>query len=153
MSRTRKDRPHWVRANDPKERKMRRHNHIAIRSKKIGERKFVYRPAEVVRDEYGIVIYRTDEMSWLVNVYDRWVEYIGCNIDEPMTKTSNWAREGCWTYALDLGYGWSRHSAKTAVSQARRHHVKQQLHVAITNSDWDVDIQENPLYAKNCWWD
>lgn len=153
MSRTLKDRPHWVRANDPRERKQTHHNHITIHSEKVGEEKYVHSPEEVVRDENGYVLYRLPERSWMLDVYRKWVEYLDCNINEPMTKDNSWGREGCWTYALDLGYGWPRHKAKQAVSQARRHNVKQQLRLAVLNDDWDLDINENPLYAKNCWWD
>jgi hypothetical protein len=153
LSRTRKDRPYWVRANDPKERKTYHHNHIVIHREKVGERKYTYTPETVERDEFGRVTWRSPERSWMIAVYNRWAEYVGCSIHEPMTKGSNWGREGCYTRTLELGYGWPRHYAKKAVSQARRHNVTQQLHLAVTNKDWDVDILENPLYAKNCWWD
>jgi hypothetical protein len=153
LSRTRKDRPNWVRANDPKERKSIHHKHITVHREKVGERKYIHTPESVERNELGQVVWRTKEYSWMVPVYSRWVEHTGCNIEEPMTWSENWARDGCYSFALDLGYGWPRHSAKKAVSQARRHNVKQQLHVAVNRADWDVDILENPLYAKNCWWD
>lgn len=152
MSRTRKDRPYWVRSNDPKERRSEVHNHLRQHREKVGEEKYIHTPAHTVRDEYGRFLCYVPEYSWMVNVYKRWVEVAECNVNEPITRDPRW-REGCKFYAEDVGYGWPRHAAKTAVSQARRHNMRQELHTMLLYGDWDLDINENPLYSKNRWWD
>jgi hypothetical protein len=184
MSRTRKDRPYWVRSNDSKERREAVHNHLRHRREYV-RTDVTTIPPKYVWDWDEMRYYKIPERQESVHVWDRWTEEVPCNIDEPMTHTHNRWRDGCKYYATDIGYGWPRHGAKKAVSQARRHNVKQQLKQAINymghhvdtdpnsaievpngyddwgtiwrwaevDNWWDVDIEENPLYAKAMWWD
>lgn len=152
LSRTYSTRPYWVKLNDPKFPTKERHQHHIVKSEKIGERKYIHQAEEVGRDEYGKVLYRIPERSWMVNVRRYWTEDVPCTIDIPevswreeqrLTKLGEFDklcdkrplyRNGCPCC--------TRAYAKRLSAKSQRASVNQQLHNAVRDYGWTADPDE-----------
>ncbi len=170
MSRTRKDRPYWVRVNDPGNVPRREsHQHIIVRREKIGEE-------VVTKTGWNHKLDRwEDNVPWYTkNLYRKWVEEIPCTIDVPEAPPSTWRSTKLWNdnhwdpNAKHCNY-WLRWDGdyrsgknfKRLTHSAERGKIKTQLHNAVRDfgsyweeDDWDeIDIHNDSKYASRGWWD
>lgn len=168
MSRTLKDRPHWVRRNDPTTEKYASHDHKIVCREKIGEEPIMRR----VPSKDGWHWY--DEVWYTRPLFRRWVESVPCTLDIPETGPSSWwgkhrnssnedKRQGKHCY-WNLEYypgGPSGKEYKRLTNSAIRSKVRTQLHNAVRDygHDWDeedwyeVDIHDGGKYVSRGWWD
>lgn len=84
MSRTKKDRPHWVRVNDPKSSRYASHHHMVTCREKIDEEP-IYRRA---LDKDGW--HWHDEVIGQRPIYRLWQEEVPCTLDRPVEAPSSW---------------------------------------------------------------
>lgn len=163
MSRTLKDRPHWVRRNDPKTDKYAKHDHKVILREKVGEEPVMRRAYD--RDGW----HSHDEVWYYRPLFKRWIETIPCTLDVPENGPSSWRwrrprnltndelrnEKNChWNLEYYPG-GPSGKEYKRLTNGAIRSKVRTQLHLALVNDlDWDeVDINDGGKYLSRGWWD
>ncbi len=163
MSRTHKDRPHWVRRNDPKTDKYATHDHKVVCREQIGEE-------EVMRLVYDRDGWHTHKEVWYTRpLFKRWVETVPCTLDVPENGPSSWryrrprtqtneeklADKHCYWNLEYYPGGPSGKEYKKLTNSALRSKVRTQLHMARVNDlDWDeVDINDGGKYASRGWWD
>jgi hypothetical protein len=162
MSRTRKDRPHWVIKNDPTADRYAQHHHLALQNELVGEEPVYKR----VPTEEG---WHWEDKYWYTRkLYKRWYVNVDCTLDVPEVAPSSWrftypriminedrlVDKNCYWQLEYYPNGRSEKSFKQSTNRAARSKVKQQLHSAVRTygslwdeDDWyDVDIF---LEAKN----
>jgi hypothetical protein len=163
MSRTRKDRPYWVKVNDPTSPRYASHNHIVTLSEVVGEEP-VYRDGY---DKHGNLVH--DVLYYIRKLYKHWPAQVDCTLDRPtappcMTNLSkvwrspdNDARlsaKHCEYRLIHDGDYVSGRTWKCLTNGAVRSKVRQQLHEALLNKNWDhVDIFTDSKYDSRGWWD
>jgi hypothetical protein len=152
MSRTTKDRPYWVKVNDPTSPRYPTHKHLAVQNEKVGE--------ELI--ERGSI-------SWTHGLYKYWYEPVPCTLEIPEENPSSWRfrtprkvdnaaellDKHCH-YQLDYDTDYvSGKTYKRLTNRAVRGKVRQQLHTALISSlDWDeIDIHSNSKCDWDYWWD
>lgn len=171
MSRTMKDRPYWVRANDPKSPRRASHKHMITCHEKVGEEP-VYRNA---LDKDGW--HWKPEVWYTRPLFKRWTERVPCTLNVPEKTPSSWRHR---TRRIDESYNdklrkdkhcnyWLIHDGdyvsgkayKRLTHSAERGKVRTQLHNALRDfgsyweeGDWEeVDIHNDSKYASRGWWD
>lgn len=162
LSRTLKDRPHWVRRNDPKTEKYASHDHKVVCREKIGEEPITRR----VPSKDGWHWY--DEVWYTRPLFKRWVEHVPCTLDVLETGPSAWrsrrprvqtneeklADKHCYWNLEYYPGGPSGKVYKRLTHGAERSKIRQQLQLALNSGDWDdVDIYNDSKYASRGWWD
>lgn len=171
MSRTLKDRPYWVRVNDPRSSRYASHDHRVTCREQIGEEP-VYRERP---DKDGYHWHK--ELSYLRPLYRLWSETIPCTLDEPEKPPTTWrwhgprtmtdeqfnervrSRKNCNYHLTFDGDYRSGKDFKRLTHGAERSKIRQQLQTAMTThncwwADWeDVDIHNDSKYASRGWWD
>ncbi len=172
MSRTLKDRPYWVRVNDPSSSRRASHTHMITCHEKIGEEP-VYRE---VPDKDGW--HWRKEVSYMRPLFRRWVETVPCTLNLPERRSSNSWRmaprklgeerneymrndKHCNYWLTHDGDYVSGKAFKRLTHSAERSKIRQQLQTALTthnywwdDGDWnDVDIHNDSKYASRGWWD
>ena len=171
MSRTRKDRPYWVRANDPTSARRASHKHLITCIEKIGEE-------VVTRNGWNFKLDRWEnDVPWYTRgIYRRWTEQVPCTLDIPEKTPSTWRWHGnSRPYDNDrerndkhcnywLQYDGDYRSGKDwkhLTNSAVRGKVKEQLNAAVRDygsywedGDWDdVDVFVDSKHAGNGWYD
>lgn len=163
MSRTLKDRPHWVRRNDPKTDKYAMHDHKVVLREKVGEE-------PVMRRAYDKDGWHSHEEVWYTRpLFKRWVENTPCTLDMLEKGPSSWRfrrprsltndelleEKNCYWNLEYYPGGPSGKEYKKLTNSALRSKVRTQLHMALVNDlDWDeVDINDGGKYASRGWWD
>lgn len=182
MSRTKKDRPYWVRVNDDNSPRYARHEHFVTCREKVGEEP-VYRRA---LDKDGW--HWKEELIYMRPVYRLWQEEVPCTIDRSEKAPSEWrhrpkvrtdaefnerARNGkhCHYWLTVDGDYVSGKEYKRLTNGAERSKIRTQLHNAVRdNGRWvdyfllddeetwfdawdDVDIHNDSKYASRGWYD
>lgn len=168
MSRTLKDRPHWVRRNDPSTEKYARHDHLITCREKIGEEPVMRRVPS--KDGW----HWEDEVWYTRPIFKRWTEKIPCTLDVPEEGPSSWwgkrrnrsndelrAEKNCYWNLEYYPGGPSGKPFKHLTHSAERSKIRTQLHNAVRDfgqdwedGDWDeVDIHNDSKYASRGWWD
>lgn len=169
MSRTLKDRPHWVRRNDPKTEKYASHDHKVVLREKVGEEPVVRR--RLSKDGW----HWEDEVWYTRPLFKRWVEHVPCTLHVPETGPSKWRyrhprtlsneevlndKHCYWNLEYYPG-GPSGKEYKRLTNSAIRSKVRTQLHNAVRDygQDWDeddwydIDINDGGKYLSRGWWD
>ena len=172
MSRTRKDRPYWVRVNDPNSSRRASHGHMITCHEKIGEEP-VYRSVPS-KDGW----HWREEVSYNRPLFRRWTEPVPCTLDVPERRSSNSWRmaprrlgeerneylrndKHCNYWLNYDGDYVSGKSWKHLTNSAVRGKVKEQLNAAVKSygsywedGDWDeVDVFVDSKHAGNGWYD
>lgn len=182
MSRTKKDRPHWVRVNDPKSSRYANHDHMVRCREKVGEEP-VYRE-KLSKDNW----HWEKELVYMRPVYHFWVEEVPCTIDRAEPIPSAWRtrsmsrtdeefnahqRNGkhCHYWLNFDGDYVSGKDFKKLTHGAERSKIRTQLHNAVRDNGrwvdyfllddeenwfdaWDeVDVHNDSKYASRGWWD
>ena len=151
MSRTLKDRPYWVRVNDPKSSRRNSHKHHVMCREKVGEEP-VYRR---VPDKDGW--HWHDELLYMRPIYRLWTEEVPCTIDMPEGSPSSWrtvkryrtdeefnnhqrTKKNCYRSLTFDGDYVSGKDFKRLTHSAERSKVRTQLHNAVRdNGSWVED--------------
>lgn len=143
MSRTLKDRPYSVLKADPKMARYASHHHITSRREKVGEE-------VITRDGYdrsGELIH--DIPFWTRPLYKHWVENVDCTLEDPESPDKH-----CYWWLEYYPNVRSNKDFKSLTNGALRSKVRQQLHTALLDGDWEaVDIHADCKYAWYGWWD
>lgn len=182
MSRTKKDRPYWVRVNDPSSNRYARHDHMARCREKTGEEP-IYRRA---LDKDGW--HWNDEIIHMRPLYRIWVEEVPCTLDKPEMPPSVWrtrshthtdeefnnkarTEKNCHFWIQNDGDYVSGKFFKRLTHSAERGKVRVQLHNAVRDNgrwvdyplledqdDWyenweEVDVHNDSKYSSRGWWD
>ncbi|WPH59015.1 hypothetical protein SEA_LUCKYSOCKE_45 [Streptomyces phage LuckySocke] len=168
MSRTYKDRPHWVRRNDPTTEKYASHDHLITCREKVGEEPVMRRALS--KDGW----HWEDEVWYTRPLFKRWTEKVPCTLHVPEEGPSNhWRKtynrtneekrnnKNCFFNLEYYPGGPSGKVFKRLTHGAERSKIRQQLQVALnTHSHWwddgewdDVDIHNDSKYASRGWWD
>lgn len=172
MSRTLKDRPYWVRVNDPKSSRRASHQHHVTCREKIGEEP-VYRQ-KLDKDGW----HWHDELIYKRPVYRLWTEEIPCTLSRPEKSPSSWRMKHrtrtdeefnnkvlndkhCNYWLMHDGDYVSGKDFKRLTHSAERGKIRTQLHNAVRDygaywedDDWDdIDIHNDSKYASRGWWD
>jgi hypothetical protein len=149
LSRTLKDRPHWVRRNDPTVEKFAKHDHKVVLREKIGEEPVMRRAYD--RDGW----HSHDEVEYYRPLFKRWVETVPCTIDVPEEGTSSWRfrrprsltndelrnEKNCYWNLEYYPGGPSGKPYKRLTHGAERSKVHTQLHNAVRdNGRWVEDL-------------
>lgn len=158
MSRTLKDRPYRIRAEDERTpRRYESHTHLIRLKEQIGEEKVVVR--EAVEEWYGKHdVYRLPEVSYMRPVYRYWMAEKPCTIDLPMPKhgRSGWpsrskmtneqlmAEKDCFyeSHYWPGGRGPGSKEFQRLTNGARRTEVRKQLRNAVREFDRVYDDRE-----------
>lgn len=182
MSRTKKDRPYWVRVNDPKSERYESHTHTVYCREKTGEEP-IYR-RKLSKDNW----HWEDELIYMRPIYRIWPEEVPCTLDRHEQPPSQWrTRPKTRTDAehnerqltgKHCNY-WLRYDKdyvsgkfyKRLTNGAERSKIRTQLHNAVRDNgrwvdyplledqetwyeDWeDVDIVNDSKYASRGWYD
>lgn len=144
MSRTDKDRPIWVKLNDPSEDRKPYHQHFVILADYTGD-------IPVYRNGWNGRPY----VAYTRGLYKRWSEGVECTLDRPETSSSSWTKRHCgfefeyhkWCSGPQATY------AKRKSNQVIRHDVRQQLNEARYVDPDELDIYNDSKYSFPEWWD
>lgn len=158
MSRTDKDRPYWVKVNDPDSDRVPYHRHVVSLVEYLGEEP-VYRTGFDGREYF----------AYMHGLYSRWSEDVDCTIDRKEAPPSTWRfrfprktdndqtrnakhcgfelRHDNWYSGSNTRY-WKRKG-----NQAIRHKINERLNQALYELPDDVDIFSDSKYIRASWWD
>lgn len=165
MSRTLKDRPYWVRVNDPKSSRRQSHDHMVTCREKIGEEP-VYRQ-KLDKDGW----HWRDELVYMRPVYRLWREAVPCTLEKPEEAPSTWRRsyrktrtdeefndkvrndKHCHYWLNYDGDYVSGKEFKRLTHSAERSKVRTQLHNAIRDKGrWVEDTFWDDYYDRDTPW-